>query len=299
MTNQNSELQELRQAVLTELETPSKKYRGRGLFSKLKALRTSPQTREWLEASVAVGVLKRERPHNTLAHINALRDMVKTEQEKQQFEKLHEMVVKHLSPLHLTHHGYIEPEVLFKNVSHKEIWDGIESHMKALKDAGHKVFLNSGTLLGLVRDGKLIDHDNDIDLGIILDASDEDAVVAEWATFTQEVRDLGILCEERSEPHNGMLRLLPIMGYTCDIFPAWFAQNKVYVFPHTYGEIEPKDVYPFRTCNISGLDQPAVPEKMLAINYGPGWDKMDPLWKFVRPAGFNSFMKKLSTLENA
>ena len=33
MTNQNSELQELRQAVLTELETPSKKFRGRGLFS--------------------------------------------------------------------------------------------------------------------------------------------------------------------------------------------------------------------------------------------------------------------------
>ena len=48
MTNQNSELQELRQAVLTELETPSKKFRGRGLFSKLKALRTSTQTREWL-----------------------------------------------------------------------------------------------------------------------------------------------------------------------------------------------------------------------------------------------------------
>ena len=109
-----------------------------------------------------------------------------------------------------------------------------------------------------------------------------------WPAFTQEVHDLGILPEERSEPHNGMLRLLPIMGYTCDIFPAWFAQNKVYVFPHTYGEIEPKDVYPFRTCNISGLDQPAVPEKMLAINYGPGWDKMDPLWKFYALQGLTA-----------
>jgi hypothetical protein len=128
-------------------------------------------------------VLKRERSHNTLAYINALRDMVKTEQEKQKFEKLHEMVVKHLNPPHLTHYGYIEPGVIFKTVSHKRICDGIESHMKALKDAGHKVFLNSGTLLGLVPDGKLIDHDNDIDLGIIKDAGDEDAVVAELAGF--------------------------------------------------------------------------------------------------------------------
>lgn len=55
--------------------------------------------------------------------------------------------------------------------------------MKALKDAGHKAFLNSGTLLGLVPDGKLIDHDNDIDLGIIKDAGDEDAVVAKLAGF--------------------------------------------------------------------------------------------------------------------
>jgi hypothetical protein len=48
MINQNSKLQELRQAVLTELEAPSKKFQGWGLFSKLKALRTSPQTRERL-----------------------------------------------------------------------------------------------------------------------------------------------------------------------------------------------------------------------------------------------------------
>ena len=55
--------------------------------------------------------------------------------------------------------------------------------MKALKDAGHKVFLNSGALLDLVPDGKLIDHDNDIDLGIIKGAGDQDAVVAELAGF--------------------------------------------------------------------------------------------------------------------
>ena len=55
--------------------------------------------------------------------------------------------------------------------------------MKALKDAGLKAFLNSGTLLGLVPDGKLIDHDNDIDLGIIKNAGDEDAIIAELAGF--------------------------------------------------------------------------------------------------------------------
>jgi hypothetical protein len=57
--------------------------------------------------------------------------------------------------------------------------------------------------------------------------------------------------------------------------------------------LESKDIYPFATCSITGHNVPANPEKMLAVNYGPGWKEKDPFWKFVQPAGFNRFLSKV------
>lgn len=297
MDDSTKRTHEIHKITLDELTNPTGTLKTRRLFDELKSLQPAPLTREWLEAAILISIFRVARPMKTLVFINKLRAMAKTKDQKKQFEKFHADMAAYLSPIMITNHGYIEEQKAFGAQSHPEIWAGIKSHMKALKDAGHKVFLNSGTLLGLVRDGKLIDHDNDIDIGLILDANSEDEAVIAWDKVTQELRGMGILSEEMSEPQNGMLRLKHIAGYTVDVFPAWFADNKVYVFPHTFGEIEPKDVYPFRTCKITGLDQPAKPEKMLAINYGPGWDKKDPLWKFVRPAGFDSFLKKVSHLK--
>ena len=288
---------EIHQTMLAELETPTKRFRGRGLFSALNALKTAPPTQDWLEASIMVGVIKRGRPYNTLAFINQLRAMPKTNEEKKRVEVFLTAVTEYLSPTLLTSHGYIEPESTFGQASHTEIWAGLESHMTILKDAGLKVFLDSGPLLGLVRDGKLIDHDNDIDLGLILDADSEETAALEWKKIPQKLRDLGIL-SEGSEKNQGLVRLTEVAGFTIDVFPAWFADNKAYVFPHTYGELKPEDVYPFRVCKITGLDQPAEPEKMLAVNYGSGWRTYDPLWKFVQPRGFDSFLARILPTED-
>ena len=288
---------EIHQTALTALQAPTKRFRGRGFFSALKALKAAPPTRDWLEASIMVGALKRGRPYNTLAFINQLRNISKTDEDKKRAEKFIAKVTLYLSPTLLTSHGFIEPENTFGQASHDEIWAGLERHMNVLKNAGLKVFLDSGPLLGLVRDGKLIDHDNDIDLGLILDAASEEAAALEWKKIPQKLRDLGIF-SEGSDKNPGLVRLTEVAGFTIDVFPAWFADNKAYIFPHTYGELKPEDVFPFRVCKITGLDQPAEPEKMLAVNYGTGWRTYDPLWKFEQPRGFDSFLARILPTED-
>jgi hypothetical protein len=269
------------------LRNPTKKLATRRLFLELKELKNAPPSKEWLEAAVLVSVLRLARPRNAVGFLNLLWEMAVTPEEKSHFSAFYMEISKYLAPLIITNHGYLEE--LFVNAPHKEIWDGVENHMTILKNAGCRVLLNSGTLLGLVRDGELIGHDNDIGLAIILDAETPEDAAIEWKAFPQKLSDLGIF-SEGSQEYNGFLRLTPIAGFEVDIFPGWFANDKVYIYPHTYGELEAKDVYPFRTCKITGLNQPAEPEKMLKINYGEGWNVPDLLFKFRKPNYFKDFM---------
>jgi hypothetical protein len=188
----------------------------------------------------------------------------------------------------ITNHGYLEDS--FASAPHDEIWAGVGRHMQILGDAGFKVFLNSGTLLGLTRDGKLIEHDNDIDLAIILQAESEDEAIIEWKNLPEKLTKLGIFLEG-SQDYNGFMRLKPVAGFDVDIFPGWFSKDKVFVYPHTFGELTPAEVYPFKTCKITGLNLPSEPEKMLEINYGPGWKVPDQLFKFRKPNYFKKFLE--------
>jgi glycerol-3-phosphate cytidylyltransferase len=284
--------QNLHERAMASLMSSSVKFKGHRAFSELKAIKTSPPTKEWLEAFIMVGALKVGRPYNMLSAINQLRDMAKTKTEKKDFETFHQAIAKRLSPILLTNHGFINPEKTFAQASHDEVWAGIRSHMQVLNKAGFKVFLASGPLLGLTRDGKLIDHDNDFDLGLILDATTEEEAAAAWKAIPGKLVKTGIF-SEGSESNHGLVRLLPVDGFTIDVFPAWFSDDKAYLFPHTYGDLKPEDVYPFKTCEITGVNLPAEPEKMLEINYGPNWRTYDPLWKFQRPSGFDSFLKRI------
>lgn len=77
-----------------------------------------------------------------------------------------------------------------------------------LEAAGLKPFLVSGTLLGLIRDGAIMEHDYDIDLGILPAEADADQVVAaiadsEW--FDVEVQEWKIVLKHDS-------------GFAVDIF---------------------------------------------------------------------------------
>ena len=84
--------------------------------------------------------------------------------------------------------------------------------------------------------------------------------------------------------------------FEMDLFPAWVEADRVYIFPHTFGELSETDVFPTKTCTTTGLPIPKSSEKVLAINYGEKWSTPDPYFKFdwrMANKKFSSFLGHL------
>jgi len=148
-----------------------------------------------------------------------------------------------------------------------------------------------------VRDARLIDHDDDVDLAVILKATNEAEAAAEWKDLLHKLNVAGIL-EKTLQDQPAIYKLKPIAEIEFDLFPAWIEEGQVYVYPHTYGALEKDDVLPLQRCAVSGQPIPRNPEKMLEINYGVGWRKPDPIFKFPwndANARFAAFNKLLNT----
>ena len=92
--------------------------------------------------------------------------------------------------------------------------------LKVLEGLGHKAFLNSGTLLGSVRDKNLIPYDDDIDLAVVLKSRGELYAAREFCTLAEQLNEKGIDCTLRVG-NNAMIKLLDLDGFEVDLFPAY------------------------------------------------------------------------------
>lgn len=148
--------------------------------------------------------------------------------------------------------------------------------------AGHdlQVFANSGTLLGIVREGGLLAHDNDFDFGVLLQARTAEAAAAEWMGLCDRLIAQGIAVE-RSSWSKVTLKLKKIGQFGVDLFPAWIDENdRVFVYPHTFGELSRAQLLPYSLHAPTGLHIPSDPEAMLVCNYGEDWRVPDAGWTF-------------------
>lgn len=246
-------------------------------FAELKQLRMRPLLAEWYEARIALNLAGEFRPSGTLRAINELRALRKRRGQEEKFREFEAFFQGALGSRRFTNHRFGGD--LLSDVDQTAVWDRVSRHISVLGDRGYDVFLNSGTLLGVVRDKKLIDHDDDIDLAVILQAGSAEDAAAEWKGLTEDIRKLGILDEENFEMAT-IIKLLPVENVQIDLFPAWFEDDRFFVFPHTFGELNRADVLPLKPCPVTRNPIPAEPEKMLAINYGDGWREPDPYFKF-------------------
>jgi hypothetical protein len=285
---------EIRLMALAEIATKNTGIDADRLYFELHDIKRRPLSSAWLEASVMLAIIRRARPARVFGWLGKLRDRSNGEKEKVQFDIFEKRLRDYLHPQVLTNHGY--GDATFAGLDHASIWETIRTHISALSDEKYDVFLNSGTLLGVIRDKRLIDHDDDVDLAVLLKADNEADAAAEWKAL-RGVLEEADLFERSVQDQPAIYKLRPAGKIEFDLFPAWIEAGKVYVYPHTHGTLTAADVLPLGTCDVTGQPIPRAPDKMLEINYGPGWRAPDPLFKFPWEAAntaFAGFLERLN-----
>ena len=170
--------------------------------------------------------------------------------------------------------------------------DSIAQVLDAIRDAGVEAFLAYGTLLGAVRQGGLIGHDSDADLGYVSDHSHPVDVMLESFRVQRHLTALGF----DTYRYSGIAFRVDVIegdGFRrgLDVFGGFIAEPVADQPPTLYlmGEIgapfEREWIYPLTTATLEGrtFPVPGRPEKLLEATYGSGWRVPDPAYHFETP----------------
>jgi SAM-dependent methyltransferase len=165
--------------------------------------------------------------------------------------------------------------------------DQVESVLDILRDrCGVPAFLSFGSLLGAVREGKVIAHDVDVDLGYL--SAFENPVDAMLESFRIErvlteaghriTRNSGGFIAMDLKQPDGTTRNL-------DIFTAMLFDGRLYQVNDVDVEADESAVLPLQQIDFEGrkLPAPAEPELFLESAYGPHWRVPNPAFTFERP----------------
>jgi hypothetical protein len=152
---------------------------------------------------------------------------------------------------------------------------------------GLELFATGGTLLGLVRDGKLIESDDDADLAYVSTHENPSDVVLESYALERALAAAGFEAVRHSSGH------LQVMfggtelsdGYYVDIFTYFVTEGWFYGTFHAREKASDVTIFPLGTVPAGSiaLPAPASPEQMLAAIYGPDWRTPDPAFAFDTP----------------
>ncbi len=165
--------------------------------------------------------------------------------------------------------------------------DSISEVIAVVAACGIEAFLAYGTLLGAVRDGKLIGHDSDADLGYVSQHSEPADVVLESFGLQRALEERGYQVVRYSgaaikvdvvEPDGGVRGL--------DLFGGFMRDGLLHLLGEIRTPFEREWIFPLTTATLEGqpFPVPADPDRLLVATYGESWRVPDPAFHFTTPA---------------
>ena len=164
--------------------------------------------------------------------------------------------------------------------------DAIDEVLTALKTAGVDAFLAYGTLLGAVRNGGLIGHDSDADLGYVSQHEHPVDVMGESFDLQRALCDMGYPTTRYSgaafkvdvKESDGSVRGL-------DVFGGFLMDGNLHLMGEIRTPFEREWIFPLGEATLEGhpFPVPADTDRFLVATYGPHWRTPDPAYKFATP----------------
>jgi hypothetical protein len=144
---------------------------------------------------------------------------------------------------------------------------------------GVAAFASSGTLLGIVREGKLLGHDDDLDICYVSAKEKHEDILIERNALVSFLNEHGYKVTNSNVAH---LWCKTPEGITIDIFTGWFTEDVCIMNPLPISGVPQNAVLPLQItkCNEHKIYIPNKPLELMILNYGPNWEKPDPLWVF-------------------
>lgn len=164
----------------------------------------------------------------------------------------------------------------------------VKQILKDLSDLRLRPFVVGGTLLGAVRDGKLLPHDDDADIAYLSVHTDPSDIALEGFRVGHQLTAMGYTVLHHSATH---LQILfsgdenDPESYI-DVFAAFFTNDGYINQPfHVRGPMKHNEMLPFSTVvlNDEALPAPADVNRWLTINYDENWRTPLPGFKIVTP----------------
>jgi len=171
---------------------------------------------------------------------------------------------------------------------HRLLIDGMIGIIELLERDGRVVAITGGTLLGAIREGSMLERDDDVDLLLYVG----EVTPAEVSLCSYEIERLLVHAGYEVIRHSDAHLQVPI-GTTSsgqhahvDLFLGFHDRGSYNQPIHVRTESLPVErLLPLGEATIDGRDFPSVrdPEAWLEACYGPGWRAPDPAFRFETP----------------
>ncbi|MGB0101833.1 MAG: methyltransferase domain-containing protein [Nocardioides sp.] len=163
--------------------------------------------------------------------------------------------------------------------------DAIDAVLEALRSAGVEPFVAYGTLLGAVREGAVLGHDSDADLGYVSRFTDPVDVVRESFLVQRHLAHEGWRISRYSGAAFKILVTEADVTRGLDVFGGFLDQGRLHLMGEIGTPFEREWITPLGEAKLDGrpVPVPARPDKLLEATYGPGWRTPDPAFRFTTP----------------
>ncbi len=245
---------------------------------------------DWEETFILLYCHRRLKPARTHGRLSRMETRYAKQGNEARFASFFDRVKQTLYPDFITSAGYNRT---FGEKAGDDIFAKLDAELEPVVRLGKPIILYAGTLLGHVREGGLIDHDDDVDFAVYLGESTLEGVAEKWIEYQRELLANDCLDTKLLKRNIPVFKVKNNLGIAIDLFPAWTENGRFSVYPYSMNALPESAIFPLKSLDGGEIMLPKDAPALLAQSYGDNWRIPDPLFHFNWGAARRKFAPML------